>query len=99
MASVTAETEQKMEVTCYMALLTPTLHHVAGKYKESQFLEVGHLSTWQPLPLGCTGTWPGLGLPGLMACNRHLPAVPSLGPAVTPIGLSTAEKALQYAKT
>lgn len=99
MASVMAETEQKMEVTCYMALLTPTLHHVAGKYKESQFLEAGHLSTWRPLPLGCTGTWPGLGLPGLMACNWHLPAVPSLGLAVTPIGVSTAEKALQYAKT
>lgn len=91
-----AKTEQKTEVTCYVALLTPALHQAAGKDKESQLLEIGHLSTWQPLPLGCTGTWPGLGWPGLIAWSWRLPGGPSLGLAVTVICLSPTEKALQY---
>lgn len=40
MASVMAETEQKMEVMWYVALLTPALNHVAEKYKEGQLLEI-----------------------------------------------------------
>lgn len=98
MASVMAEKEQKMEVTWYKALLTPAVHHRAGKYKGSQLLEMGHLTTCQSLPPGCPRTWPGLELP-VMAWGWCLPVVACLGLAVTVIGLSTAEKSLQYAET
>lgn len=63
---------------------------------ESQLPEIGHLSTWQPLPLGCTGTWPAVGWPGLIAWSWPLPGGPALGLAVTVICLSPTEKALQY---
>lgn len=98
MASVIAETEQKMEVTWSMAPLTPALNYMAGKYKGSQLLEMGHLTTCQPLPLGCTCTWPGSELP-VVAGSSCLPVVASLGLAVTAIGLSTTEKSLQYVET
>lgn len=98
MASVMAETEEKMEVTWYSDLLTPALNHRAGKYRGCQLLEMGHLTTCQPLPLGCTCTWPGSELP-VKAWGWCLPVVTSLGLAVTVIGLSTTEKSLQYAET
>lgn len=98
MASVIAETEQKMEVMWYMALLNPALNHMAGKYKGSQLLEVGHLTTCQPLPLGCTCTWPGSELP-VVAGSWCLPVVASLGLAFTAIGLSPTKKSLQDVET
>lgn len=98
MASVIAEMKQKIEVTWDTALLTPALNHMAGKYRGSQLLEMGHLTTCQPLPLGCTCTWPGSELPGV-AGSWCLPVVASLGLAVTAIGLSTPEKSLQCVET
>lgn len=53
MASVMAETEQKMEVTWYMGLLTPALNHVEGKYKESRLLEIWHFNS-----LSAASSWP-----------------------------------------
>jgi hypothetical protein len=89
MASVMARTEQKMEVTWHVTLLTSVFTHVAGTYQESQPLELRHLTTCQPLPLGCTYTWLGSGWPGLMAWHWFLPISPPWGLAVTVSGLST----------
>lgn len=78
--------------------LDPAVNHRAGKYKGSQLLEMGHLTTCQPLPLGYTCIWPGSELP-VMAWGWCLPVVASLGLAVTVIGLGTPEKSLQYVET
>lgn len=95
-ASVIAETEQKREVTSYAALLTPALHHAAGKDKRKPAPGNRHSSTWQPLPLWLHRhlawfgmTWPDClelivswwSLPGA-GRHRYLPQPYREGPAI-----------------
>lgn len=90
MASVMAETEQKMEVTWFVGLLTSALNHVEGKYKEGRLLEIRHFnslsaaSSWLRTLLARFGAaWPD----GLKLASPRSPPL-----AITVNALSTPEE-------
>lgn len=70
MASVIAETEQKMEVIRHAhpaSPLTSTLTHV-----KKAICGMCYLTACQPLPLGCACVWPGSWQPGPVAWQGFL---------------------------
>jgi hypothetical protein len=98
MASIIAETEQKMEVMRHAHPYPPSTSALTDVRKAS--CGMCYLTACQPLPLGCACDWPGSRQPGPVAWQgfRPSPLSPEPGGHCHQPWRS-AEKALQCAET